>query len=378
MNNLHITLTEVRNESRLLKEAGSIKQHGIVDSVFIAALYGQGLPQHEAIADGISVKRFVLFSRRLPRNLVVQVVKYIEFMIRVAGYYRKKDIGLVNIHALALLPLGFLLKSVYGARLIYDTHELESETNGLTGLRKKLAKRVEHSFIDTADQVFVVSEAIAEQYVLDYHIKRPVVVLNTPQYRSVSPTNRFRETFAIGEDRAIFLYQGALVSGRGVEVVLEAFKSNIESSAVIVFMGYGPLEAEIKAASMNYPHIFFHPAVRPQAVLDYTASADIGIALIENTCLSYYYCMPNKLFEYLMAGLPVIVSNMREMAAFVRDNTLGVVTADETPAAISSAIATLLKADLNHLRENALAAGKRYSWELQEQKMIAAYQTLTG
>jgi glycosyltransferase involved in cell wall biosynthesis len=143
-------------------------------------------------------------------------------------------------------------------------------------------------------------------------------------------------------------------------------------------MGYGPLEAKIKAASSHYPNIFFHPAVNPQVVLGYTASADIGIALIENTCLSYYYCMPNKLFEYLMVGLPVIVSNMREMAAFVRSNYLGVVTADETPAAISSAIATLLKADLNHLHENALAAGKRYSWELQEQKMIAAYQTFTG
>ena len=375
MNNLHISLTEFRNESRVLKETGSIVKYGIASYVFVAALHGNGLDENANISSNIFLKRFKLYSRRLPKNLIVQVFKYIEFLIRVAIYYKNIQIDMVNIHGIGLLPLGVLLKYWYGAKLIYDTHELETETNGLYGLRKKLAKWVERNLIRFADQIFVVSESIADQYAADYQIDRPVVVLNAPIYKAVKKTNRLRDALNIADDATIFLYQGALTVGRGIKILLESFKRLNNPQAVVVFMGYGPLEQMIKSDAEKYGNIYFHPAIPPDDVLNYTASADLGIHLIRNTCLNHYYCMPNKLFEYTMAGLPCIVSNMKEMAAFVTNYNIGVVAENESPEAIILAIELLLR-DIKQLSKNTKKASKQHSWISQEKKMISVYKKL--
>ena len=111
-------------------------------------------------------------------------------------------------------------------------------------------------------------------------------------------------------------------------------------------------------------------------LLSYTVSADVGISFIENTCLSYYFCMPNKLFEYAMTSLPVIVSNMKEMAGFVESYQMGVVVETETIESVNDAIDRLLNMDLIELKQNAKKAAIVHSWEHQEKKIRAVYQKL--
>ena len=377
MNNLHITLTDFRHESRVIKETHSIIGHNFADEILVAALYKDGLEINEVVDKKINLRRFPLFTRCLPKNMLIQLIKYLEFSLRVWWYYRKRNVGMVNIHTLALLPIGVLLKYCYGSLLIYDTHELETEKNGSTGIRKILNKWTERLFIRFVDQVFVVGKSIAENYSEDYGIDRPIVLFNCPNYYTPKVNNNyFRERFNISNQETIFLYQGGLSFCRGVGVILDAFKPKQERKAVVIFMGYGPLEDEIKDSATEYSNIFYHPAVSPNTVLEFTSSADIGISLIENTCLSYYYCMPNKLFEYVMAGLPVLVSNMYDMAQFVQQNKVGVVVEDETPASLNKAIALLLKMDLSTIKQNALLAAKEHSWETQEKKMVSAYSKL--
>jgi glycosyltransferase involved in cell wall biosynthesis len=378
MNNLHISLTDFQHESRVMKEARSIISHNVADEVFIAALHEHGLEISEEIDKKINLWRFELTTRRLPKNTLAQLLKYLEFVIRVILFYRKRKIGMVNIHTLALLPLGVLLKYCYGSVLVYDTHELETETMeyGTRRIRKKLSKLIEALFIKFVDQVFVVGESIADIYEKNYSIKRPTVLLNCPNYKPPPPNDVFRQKFNIDKEKTIFLYQGALSPGRGIEIILDAFKSTQGGDVVIVFMGYGVLENEIKAASDEFDNIFYHPPVVPEVVLDFTASADVGISLISNTCLSYYYCMPNKLFEYLMAGLPIIVSNMHDMANFVNQNNVGVVADDETATSLIKAIDCLHKMDISELESKILTTVKKYSWESQEIKMVAAYTKL--
>lgn len=154
INNLHISLTEFRNESRVLKQATTISSLAKIYHVHIAALHAEDLNQEESIADNIFLKRFTLKTRGLNRGLFPQILKYFEFVFRVLFFYKKKNIGIVNIHALGLLPLGYLLKLIYGAKLIYDTHELETETNGAKGFRKKLGKWVERLLIKKSRSCF--------------------------------------------------------------------------------------------------------------------------------------------------------------------------------------------------------------------------------
>jgi glycosyltransferase involved in cell wall biosynthesis len=376
MNNLHISLTEFRNESRVLKEASSIASLGQFDKIFVAALYAEGLEEHECYGDGVEAKRFKLKTRSLSKGLFTQAIKYLEFVFKVELYYRKKEIGMINVHALALLPLGYFLKLIYGAKLIYDTHELETETNGLKGVRKTSAKWIERLLIGKADQVFVVSENIANWYAMAYNQPRPTVILNVPRLYTPLPSDQFREAFGIRSDQIIVLYQGGLSLGRGVDVLLSAFKQRTDDQVVIVFMGYGGLEAQIQQVANQTNNVFLHPAVPPNVVLDYTGAADIGISFVENTCLSYYYCMPNKLFEYAMAGLPVIVSDMKEMGEMVRKYQMGVVVKGGGAEAINTAIDGLSELDLVELKGNVQQAAKDNAWEVQEARMLGVYRAM--
>jgi glycosyltransferase involved in cell wall biosynthesis len=116
--------------------------------------------------------------------------------------------------------------------------------------------------------------------------------------------------------------------------------------------------------------------VPTNVLLNYTASADVGVALIQNTCLSHNFCMPNKLFEYAMAGLPVLVSNVKEMGAFVKKNQMGLVLENYTVASLDETIERLLSMDLVVLRQNAKKAALDNSWEHQEKKMANVYKKL--
>jgi glycosyltransferase involved in cell wall biosynthesis len=300
----------------------------------------------------------------------------LEFVLRVFFFYKKKKIAIVNIHVLELLPLGYLLKLIYGAKLIYDTHELETEISVSHGYKKKLRKLVERLLIKKADHVFVVSENIADWYSDTYSIPRPTVLLNSPPEQHVEKNDYFRDKFSLRKDQLIVIYQGSLHVERGINVILEYFKKNKNDKIVIVFMGGGELEKEIQSTSKSYNNVFFHKAVPSCELLNYTASADVGIHPIKNNCLNHNFCMPNKLFEYAMAGLPVIVSNVKEMSAFVKKHQMGVVMEDDTAKSFNKAIERLLSMNLAALKQNAKKAALDNSWEHQEKKLLTLYKNL--
>ena len=171
------------------------------------------------------------------------------------------------------------------------------------------------------------------------------------------------------------MYQGGLSSGRGIEILLDAFKQ-IDDDSVIVFMGYGPLEDMIKKASEEYGNIYFYPAVSPDILLDYTSSADFGISTIEDSCLSYRYCLPNKMFEYLMAEIPVIVSNLYEMKRLVENYKVGIVAKENSPTGLKEAIKQAVQLDKKELQQNIEKVKEIYNWEEQEKVLLEVYKGL--
>ena len=372
-NNLHITLTPFRNESRLLRETAALTTAGVVERVFIIALHEEDLPTEARIDSKRSVLRIALRSRKLPRTLFAQLVKYIELAWRVSRFAVRNRIDIVNVHSLALLPIGVWLKWRLRAKLVYDAHELETETNGLTGIRKRLAKLTERMLIRFVDLTIVVSNGIEDWYVAAYGRPAIVTVLNCPEDCDVSRNRLLRDELAIGETSKIALYQGNLHEGRGIETLLEAFETHNVEPFVVVFMGYGSLEPMVRAAARRSRHIFYRPAVTPDKVMAYTASADVGLSLIENTCLSYYWCLPNKVFEYVAAGLPVLVSKLPEMERFVNSNAVGVVIDELRPQSVAAGLAELQKLDAAILMGNVRQAAKKYSWAAEARTMVQAY-----
>jgi len=143
----------------------------------------------------------------------------------------------------------------------------------------------------------------------------------------------------------------------------------------LVVMGYGALEDEVKEAAAKASNIHFQPAVPPDEVLYYTSSADIGLCLIENTCLSYYYSLPNKLFEYLLSGLPVLVNDMPEQRRIVEEFKCGWVV----PESQSEQEKLLLSIDSDQFearRVGAIRAGESFNWEDEAAKLRELYAAL--
>lgn len=368
----NIVLNDFTNDSRVLKISTTLSSFGYEPAV--VAMHNAGLSQSEYV-QGVNVRRIKLLTRSWPKLKSIQLIKYFEFLIR--AFWRFRKVNVVHCNDLSALPVGLLIKLFgRGKKVIYDCHEYETEINGLKGIEKSAKKWLERLLISYADAVITVSDSIANEYTRLYKIPKPRLVLNCPTYHEQPKRNLFRENLGIRADQTIFLYQGGLSKGRGIELLLEAFSGLDSDKNVLVCMGYGPLEAVIQEKAEQQSTIFFHPAVSPEVLLNYTSSADYGVSFIEDSCLSYRYCLPNKMFEYLMAGLPVLTSNLFEMKRLVEAEGVGIVAESNTVEGFRKAVTASLDQDYAAIQKNVFESRKKYCWEEQEKVLKEIYDAL--
>ena len=367
-----LVLNDFTNDSRVLKESRTLSNQGY--QVTVIALHGPGLDV-ESVVQGVHVKRIRLVSRRLPKWRPLQFVKYAEFILRFMISHTRFDI--IHCNDLNALLVGVAAKSLpwKKIKIVYDAHEHESERNGFSRFERRASRLLEKALLPSADKVITVSASIADDYVRIYGIKRPTLVLNCPYRQAPPKTDYLRKELGIPIETQILLYQGSLSKGRGVEGLMESFSSLITPNIALVFMGYGPLTGMIKLKSVN-TNIFHYPAVPPHVLLDYTSSADIGLCLIEDTCLSYKYCLPNKMFEYMMAGLPVVGLNLVEIAKVIENCGIGVTMSKNTTEELNRAISEINAMPQHTLSKNLLKASEKYCWEVQEIELQALYSEL--
>ncbi len=369
-----IVLNNFTNDTRVLKEAITLQTNGY--KVTVVALHEERLCEYEQ-QFGIHIHRVKLKSRLWGNSKLLKLIKYFEFIYRAVKYYHTSDI--LHCNDLHTLPIGVIIKLFFNknSKIMYDAHEFEiNDRPNQSALSIKFHYWFENAFIRYADKIITVSDSIAQEYQKLYHIQKPALVLNTPQLQYINKKNIFRETFDIQNHQTIFLYQGGVSKGRGIEVLLQTFQVLTNPNYVIVFMGNGPLAEHIQEATKRSDRIFYHPAVSPDILLDYTSSADYGILFYENSCLNHYYCSPNKMFEYIMAGLPVIVSNLYEMAKIVSTHQIGVIAHENSPGGLIEAMDAITKLKLSNLQANTESLQKIYNWKQQEKILLEAYHAL--
>lgn len=370
---LSIVLNEFTHDNRVLNEAISLTRAGY--DVSVIALHRDELPEREVV-EGFKVHRIKLSSINLKR---FKLIKHLEYVYRTYKQYGKSKPDVIHCHDLTALPVGFLFKVLVSRniKVVYDAHEYETEVNGLGGIRKIFYRILERYLIPYSDLVITVSDMIGKEYQRLYSIPPPSIILNCPWKRdNVGNFDLFREKFNIRKDQIIFLYQGIVGRGRGIEILLETFSQMNDDKAVVVFMGFGPLEGDIIEHTKKHNNIFFHEAVRPPKFLDYTASADYGIAFIEDISLSDRYCLPNKLFEYINSGIPVICSNLPEMKRFIDEKGVGVLAEENSVLGLQKAIVQTLKLDIEELKKVVDQVSYDYCWEAQGKKLLESYSQL--
>lgn len=367
MRNVHIYPSEFRHESRILKEAATLSETLGFSRVDLVGVTGQGVPRQEQVAPAITIHRLGPSKGRG----VMKAVRHAVWCLNVLWFCLTRRYGVVNCHSLAVLPIGALVRLLSGAKLVYDTHELETETAGSSPRRRSVGRVVERAFVRFASLVIVVSPGIERWYRQQYALDAIITVLNAPNYQEAR-TSRHDLTGA-GATKTVVLYQGALAPGRGIERLVEASTLLDQAGYVLVLMGYGSLETVLREQAKDLPFVV-HPAVSPTTLLEYTAAADIGVCLIEDVCLSYNLSLPNKLFEYAMARLPVVASNLPEIRSVVVGHQIGVCLEAWEPIAILDAVRQADAMRGEALSRRVREVAKVFCWEQQEIVLRDGYQ----
>jgi glycosyltransferase involved in cell wall biosynthesis len=372
---LHVFLTNARHESRFLKEARSLIGSGLADRVVLAAKWDPGLAERESLGEGIEVHRVRLATLGLPKRLWAQIPKAIEWRWRVVRIARRIRPAAVVAHSLGALGAGRAAARAARCALLYDAHELETERNGLRGRRQQLERWYERRAVRDLHGMLCVCDSIADWYAREYGIERPAVVRNIPDLRWQGGGGRspiLRDRFGIPEDHFVFLYQGGLFPGRRIEQFITVF-TRARPDRHLVFMGYGELEGLVRTAAGRHNNIHFLPAVPPAEVLRHTVGADVGLSGVENACLSYFYSLPNKLFEYLAAGVPFLVPDYPEMRRLTVGEGCGWPVGEDADAWLG-AVNVLVREDIEAARRRVAVAAARYSWRHEEPVLLETYR----
>lgn len=275
-----------------------------------------------------------------------------------------------------VLPVAAALAERYGGRLIYDTHELataEREENALWRLLYgRLAGAVERRFIHAADQVMTVSDGIARVLVEEYALPRlPVVVRNVPPYVAVP----LRDP----DPRAIqVLFQGLLAPGRGIEDLLRSvplwrpeFRLVLRGPASDAYRA--ELQALVSSPGVQF-RVTLEPPCPPHRMIELANLADIGVHPLDGINRNNRLAMPNKLFEYMAAGLALCVSDLPEMASVVRHHDCGRLIPDGGEKHLAETINGFTPESIAHYKRQSLAAAKILCWERERQAFLAACQ----
>jgi len=377
--NVHIYPSPILNESRINKICSTLMARSIFDKVIVIGTYKEGLNKSEFRDEGFEIWRIKGSNFTFGLKLVDRTLNALVWYLHVFLKLRKENISCINSHSLAVLPLCVFLKIYTKGRLVYDTHELETETLSCKGIKKICYKFVELFMIRFVDAVSVVNESIAQWYQRRYNLSQVFIVKNLPFLTN----SVFREDGALRQitgltdkTNQIFLYQGLLSEGRGLDILIDVF-STLPKNKNLVIMGYGELEGLIIEASDASSNIHFIPAVEPSQLLKYTRDADVGLSLIQNQCLSYYLCLPNKLFEYLGCGVPVLASDFPEMEKVLKQNNCGWLC-PPTQIKVQALIKNLTSADIDRMKSELKGnyPKMKLSWQAQEEQIINIYREL--
>jgi glycosyltransferase involved in cell wall biosynthesis len=295
---------------------------------------------------------------------------YAELNIRLffVLLFTKKDLLFSN-DLDTLLP-NYLVSKIQGKKLIFDSHELFSEIPELENRKfvKSFWLGIENRILPKLKKVITVSDSIKKHYEEKYKIK-VAVVRNLPKAQEVKPK---KFSFAT-KGKKVLLYQGSVNVGRGLELMIETIP--LLDNYLLVIVGTGDILDDLEQTVLMKGlenKVKFTGKVLPKDLKHLTPNATIGLSLEEDMGLNYRYALPNKIFDYIQAEIPVIVSNLPEMKKLVELYQVGQVLDQRTPESLAEMILKVASKDyLNNLKK----AKENLNWDREKGQLIKLLQS---
>jgi glycosyltransferase involved in cell wall biosynthesis len=382
----HVRLANARLRRWRRREMKKLLRTPAVQAVGIVASSAEALPASTAPEGGplragaMKVNQAVSGAAYRAAMRLHKPLLYVDWYYRTTRLLRNESFTTYHAHDLNTLPVAAFLARRRAARLVYDAHELYPEVSTLSRREAEVWRRVEAKLIRRPDHILTVGQSIADELTKRYNVASPRVLLNVPPASQVvgsADGNALRERAGLVSDgRPIVLYQGGFAPHRGLEQLVDAAREL--RHATLVLMGWGLLEEELRervAVSGIEERVRFVPPVAREGLLAYTAGADVGVIPYRPVGLNNTYTTPNKLFEYIRAGVAIAASRLPELVRFVERPGLGAMFDPDDPADIARVLNDMTENPqrLTAIRERTLAARNRFVWESESQILLDLY-----
>lgn len=375
------TLQKSSNDVRLMREANALVAAGFAVTVIDAESKRVGSEE----VNGIHIKHIVM-----PRWFVSTrfkpwfLVKATGAFLRSIPYLLQTPAHIYHAYNELSLPACCLVAWLRRKPVIFEAYELLLSDPAVKRwpLLRALAIRVLRWMLSDGVVIITPSPGAIQPLRELYQVPDIVVLRNVPVYRTVAKTDRLQMHLGLPSGTRIALYQGIFQGNRRLDILVRAARF-LEQGNVIVLMGQdlegtrGALENLIAEEGVS-DKIKLLPPVPYEELLDWTASAELGLILFSpDYSLNIRYCLPNKFFEYLMAGLPVLSSSLDILQEIISTHDVGQVVSSLAPEDVGTAINALLadRAALARMSQNALrVAQEEFNWDKEKLALIDLYQ----
>ncbi len=350
-------------DNRVHKVAVSLQKMG-----FEPVLTGRLLPESQTVERNYSSHRMKLMFRK-------GAVFYLEYNLRLLFYLLKSDFDVLVANDLDTLPANYLASRLKRIPLVYDSHEYFTEVPELIGrpVVKSIWTWLEKILVPRVDAAYTVCASIAEVYHdlygIDFKVVRNLPVCSEREsHLSESPVKT--------DNTKIILYQGALNLGRGIESAIRAMQ--YVDGAMLWLAGDGDLTSQLKQLVTELKletKVRFLGRLQLDQLSEVTRQASLGISLEEDLGLNYRFALPNKLFDYIQSGVPVLVSNLPEMKHIVDQYQIGAIADTHQRKELAEKITMALfdQEKISYWKQNLPKAAEELCWEKEEEILRQVY-----
>lgn len=295
---------------------------------------------------------------------------YAEYNIRLFVFFLYHKADILFSCDTDTLPANYLASKLLRRKLVFDAHEIFPEVPELVD--RKFVKRcwtiIENLIFPKLKYTMTVCDSLANYYQEKYGIRMRVI-------RNMAYLNNTNiKPLILSKDKKIILYQGALNKGRGLEWMIDCMP--LLNNCELVIIGSGLLRGSLKKRVSKLgikDKVQFIGKVLPEELVRYTKAADIGLCLLENKGLSYYYSLPNRVFDYIQAGIPILASDFPEIRNIVVTYNTGIVIDQYNRKYLAETITKMLKTGKEAYQENLHEISKELCWEKEQEKLFELF-----